>query len=1251
MFSKFSVKKPYTVIVSVVLVLMLGVISFTNMTTDLLPSLDLPYIIAITPYPGASPEKVESAVTKPLEQALATTTNLLNITSVSSENSSMIMLEFDQETNMDSIMVELSSKIDLVEGSFDDLVGSTSLMKLNPNMMPIMVASLDIEGMSKTELSEFVSSTLLAELEKINGVASVTATGLIEEQVEISLKSDQIAAINSTVLSHLDQELAKTETELKEAQTKLASSKEELETQRQTQTNQMIEGQSQIEDGRTQLEEAQSQVELMISALTLAKETIEKSLDELFKEERDLQARQDELLAIKNQVLEIPPSSQDDEVETKEGEASGLTTEQELELTVISQTLDGLAQAKEQLYVKLNETKAKLSEAQSGQESLVSAKKDLVSKEKELESAKLMLNSKLTEASTQILLTENELTKGISEFESARDAAYEAADLEGIITPSMIANVLMAQNFSMPAGYIESSAGNLIVKVGEKFESFEELENLTLFSFEIEGLENVTLSDLAEIKVVDNEEEVYAKVNGNDGIVLTIQKQSTASTATVSDELAKQFDVLAAQYEPLRFTALMDQGQYIDIVIDSVLNNLMMGGILAVIILLLFLKDLKPTFIIALSIPISLLFAIVLMYFSKVTINIISLSGLALGVGMLVDNSIVVIENIYRMRKEGETVVRAAIEGSRSVAGAIFASTLTTVCVFAPIVFADGLTKQLFKDMGLTIAYSLLASLVVALTVVPMMASKMLIKTSEKQNKIFDRLVTCYEGALRFSLKFKGLVLALAIFLLIFSICLIPKMGTAFLPSMESTQMSLTLQSIDEGKTDLREVSNTVIERLLTLEDIEAIGALESSSFSLMGGSGDGSISMYVILKEDKELKNAEIEKQIYELTADLACELSVSASNMDMSALGGSGIEVVIKGNNLDHLSQTAMEIGEILTTVAGTTEVQTGLEESGEEVRIVVDKNKAMQYGLTVATIYQNLAKDLQTKTSSTTLEIANKDYPVVVVQSADEVLTKETLKDYELSGTKNQEEVTVPLSNVATVDKGMSLSAINRDNNQRYMSVSATIDSEHNIGLVSREFEKAIQDYKPLEGVTLEISGENETINETIFELVKMISLAVAFIYLIMVAQFQSLLSPFIVMFTIPLAFTGGLLALWMSGTDLSMIAMLGFLVLSGIIVNNGIVFVDYVNQLRLEGMSKTESLVKAGVTRMRPIMMTALTTILGLSTMALGIGMGSDMLQPMGIVTIGGLIYATILTLFVVPCMYDIMHKKEMKVIEE
>ena len=754
--------------------------------------------------------------------------------------------------------------------------------------------------------------------------------------------------------------------------------------------------------------------------------------------------------------------------------------------------------------------------------------------------------------------------------------------------------------------------------------------------------------------MIDNSDDIYAKINGNDGIILTFQKQSTASTSEVSDKINETIENLTEENKDMHITALQDQGIYIDMVVNSVLNNLVSGGILAVIILFVFLKSVKPTIIIAFSIPISLLFALTLMYFSGITLNMISLSGLALGVGMLVDNSIVVIENTARLRNKGMNVATASVKGASQVAGAIFASTLTTVCVFLPIVFTKGIARQLFEDMGLTIAYSLLASLIVALTLVPAMFSTMNIDPKEKEDKFFDKIINIYEKLLRSSLKHKFMVLALTVILLVSSTFLVIAKGTTLMPTSDSTQISISMEMPKEStQEDARNMSDKIIDKLTNIDDIETIGAIESSGGMMSSMSGGGNISFYVLLKEDKKLTSQEIGDLITEKTSDLDCKISVNTSTMDMSALGGSGVEIIITGKELDKLQEISTEIADIVSSVKGTIDVSNGLEDSDKETRITVNKNSAMKYGLTVAQVYQEISAALKDETTATTLELEDNDYPVVLINSDEDKLKKSNLESFTIAATKDGEEEKVKISDIATIKEEESLSSISHKSQNRSISVTAGIDSSHNIGLVSKDIEEKLKDYDLPDGYSIDMGGEQESINSAFSDLIKMITLAIIFIYLIMVAQFQSLLSPFIVLFTIPLAFTGGFLGLLITGTELSMISLLGFLILSGIVVNNGIVFVDYVNQLRLDGMDKKEALVLAGKTRIRPILMTALTTILGLSTMALGAGMGADLMQPMAIVTIGGLSYATILTLFIVPIMYDILHRRKLKkvVIEE
>ncbi len=817
--------------------------------------------------------------------------------------------------------------------------------------------------------------------------------------------------------------------------------------------------------------------------------------------------------------------------------------------------------------------------------------------------------------------------------------------MNGILTVDMIKQLLAAQNFSMPAGYVTEEGIDYLIRVGDKPETVEELKSLPLMELHMDGVPVVTLGDVADVFYTDNSEDIYTNVNGNAGVMLTLQKQTGYSTGEVSDRLLERFEELMAQNDKLTIITLMDQGIYIDLVMDSIINNVLFGAALAIAILILFLKDIRPTLVIACSIPISLVTAIVCMYFSGVTLNIISLSGLALGIGMLVDNSIVVIENIYRLRSEGLSMKEAATEGAKEVAGAIIASTLTTICVFLPIVFTEGITRQLFVDMGLTIAYSLLASLVIALTVVPAMSSKILTKTQEKkQGKLFGGLTGLYERLLGASLRVKPLVFILVLVLLGGSVAAAMSNGTAFMADMDSTQLTVSVE-LDKDATlkETGELTDKVVAEILEIEDVENVGAMTSASTMSMLGGGGGSTnttSIYVVTKEDKSMSNEKIASVIMERTASLPAKISVDTSSMDMSAMGGSGITVQVRGRDLDTLRRIAGEVAAVVESVEGTADVRDGLADSNEELRVKIDRDKAVSYGLTVAQVFTQIAGRVAEAGSATTLVAADKDYNVYVMNGSDIELTRKLVEDIEITGKdKDGNSVKVALSEIADFESAQSLNAINRTDQTRYVSVTAAIADGYNVGQVASKLEQRLSDYRLPEGYRLVFSGENETINDAMEQVMLMLMLALIFMYLIMVAQFQSLLSPFIIMFTIPLAFTGGFLGLFITGSEVSVIAMIGFVMLAGIIVNNGIVLIDYMNQLREGGMERREAILTAGRTRLRPVLMTALTTILALSTMVFSNDMGSEMAKPMAVVTIGGLLYGTLLTLVVIPCVYD------------
>ncbi len=1262
MLSKFSVKKPYTVVVGIVLIIILGIVSFRDMTVDLLPSMNLPYAIVMTTYPGASPEEVEEIVTKPVEQTMATVSNIKNIQSISSENASTVMLEFEQTANMDSVTIEMRENLDQISGFWPEEIASPMIMKLNPDMLPVLVTAVSAKGKDAVESSRIIEDEVIPEVESVEGVASVMATGNITETVEVTLNKEKIDGLSDDIQEEMQAQLDEAKRALDEAKDQVQSGKNALASGKNQASSGIGQAEAQISIKSEELKQAQLEITEKMAQLNVSETQLNQSYA-VVKAGR-------EAAEVQLESLEDTKESYDKAVarlEELNKKGDNLTEEEKAEkaqLESLTAKLKPIVATYEATKEELTAALAKLVEQE---EDLEDAKEQMAAGKKQLEDMQTQVNNgamTLAEARGQLASAQLETAVGLGEgaaqltagqtalalqeaqMEAASKEAEASLDTDSILSAATIEAMLGAQNFRMPAGYVNEEGIDYLVRIGDKFESVDEMKNLILL--DMEGIDPIKLSDVADVAVVNNADETYAKINGKPGVMLSIQKQTGYSTGDVSHRVQNKLEELKKEHKNIKVVNLMDQGVYIDMIVDSVLDNLIYGAILAILILLVFLKSIRPTFVIACSIPISIMAAIVAMYFSGVTLNIISLSGLALGVGMLVDNSIVVIENIYRMRnEEGASAKKAAIEGARQVSGAILASTLTTVCVFLPIVFTKGITRQLFVDMGLTIAYSLLASLLTALTIVPMMSAGVLRKTEEKETKIFGKIRNIYGNILEKALDYKGYVIVGAFVLFVGSIALALSRGTEFMPTMESTQISMTLET-EKGTSleDTAKEADKVMDEVGKISDVEDVGALVSTSDLMGTQTVTNQVSFYAITNENPKLSNKELQKEIEKRTKDVDGELTIHMSNMDMSALGSAGVNVQIQGKDLDKLQEISSDVKKIVADTKGTQNVFDGTEENGEELRISVDKEKAAKYGLTVAQVYQELYGELAEPKQAMTLGTDTYDYDVYVIDDDREKLTRQDVKDMVISA-KQQDGTSkdVKLSEIASFEDTTTLQSINHFAQNRYMSVTAEIKEGYNIGLVSNQLKQKLEKYKTPEGYEIKMAGEDETINEAMTELFKMLGLALVFMYLIMVAQFQSLRSPFIIMFTVPLAFTGGLLALWLAGMSVSVIAMIGFVMLSGIIVNNGIVFIDYTNQLIAGGMLKKEALVTAGKTRLRPIIMTALTTILGLFTLAMGVGMGADMVQPMAVVTIGGLIYGTILTLVVVPCIFSLFHKRE------
>lgn len=1310
---KYSVRKPFTVLVGVVLILVLGYMSFTNMSTDFLPHMEMPYAVVMTSYPGASPEEVETAVSSPVESVMARINNVKNITSISNQDVSIVILEFIDGTDMNSTSIDMREALDQIKTYWDDSIGNPTIMKINPDMMPIMVAAIDYDGLSAAEVSKKASDNIIPEIESVGGVASVTASGQIEERIDVTLSDSKILVANKKVSDALEKKFADAEKKLQKGEDKITRGKDTLSDKKNEAADKMAEGSTklntagteinngiqaidaqirEIENQQKTLAESEKQsteglavlraqkkkLEATIVSLKKAKTSLEKTIDTLAKldekiedlraqieaagdaDTSTLQGQLDAFLAIRQGVVSALEKEgiKEEELPTKLAEVKAGITAAETGLAEVVKQEKSLEAASKQFVTAKKKIKVGLAKLKAMREKLASGKTTTEKALQELSRQQILAGIEMSVAQASLNTGESELKKAKSEFKNTKKTAKESMDLTKLVTKDMIGNILKAQNFSMPAGYVEEDKISYLVKVGDKFTGEDDVRDLVILDLDIEGLDPIRLGDVADVAMTDNSDEVYTVLNGNPAVAVTMQKQSGFSTGDVTDAILERFESLEKQYEGLHMSVLMNQGMYIDIVVDAVIQNLLMGGVLAIFILLFFLWDIRPTIIVACSIPLSLVAAVVCMYFSGVTLNIISLSGLALGVGMLVDNSVVVIENIFRMRQEGMSVRRAAIIGAKQVGGAIIASTLTTICVFAPIIFTEGLTRQMFVDLGLTLAYTLVASLVIAMSLVPAMSSGMLRRQKKSEPRLIVLMQNAYVKMLRPILRFKWIVIPLSFGMLVLFAYLAVQRGTSMMPEMDSPQMTMTLTA-DEDKDfeDTKKLSDEALKRIQQIEDVELVGAMTggNSLMTSLGGSGKNSVSMYAILKEDKEHTNTELKEMMLEKTKDIDATIDVQTSAMDMSMLTGSGVRVDIKGRDLDKLRSLSEEVMKKIGTVDGLYDITNEQEESGTEFRIRVDKAKAMRYSLTVAQVFAAVNAKVAEARSVATISTDTRDYKAYVRSDKDDSLTRDELKKMKIDYTdaQTQKKKSVKLEKIATFENVTSPNSIRRKNQSRYISVKASIEDGKIVDNIAADVDKQLETIDVPEGYTLEKEGENEQTQEAVKQVMLMMVLAVVLMYLIMVAQFQGLLSPFIILFTIPLAFTGGFMGLFLSGSDVSVISLIGFVMLSGIIVNNGIVLVDCANQLRTmgQGMDRREALIEAGRRRLRPILMTAITTVLGLTPMVFNKNMGSDMSRPMAIVVIGGLIYGTFLTLFIVPCMYEVLSRKKMRSMAE
>ena len=1281
---KFSVKKPFTVLVAVIMVIMLGLVSVQNMQTNLLPNVNTPYLMVVTVYPGASPERVENEVSDVMESALGTISGVKNVTATSAENYSLLLMEFEDDTDMNSAVVKVSNKVDQTTSSLPSTCMTPSIIEYTLNMNAFMTVAVSREGSDSYELADFVNDTMVPYIERQGGVSNISANGLVTRMVQVQLDQEKIDAINEKLLEVIDVQLADAKAQLDAAE-------------------------AQIEAGRKQYETQLANYDKLVSD-TINSQYSGELQDSFMLVKKQAQA----LLESVNQLIAVvnEPEIQQALIDVRDGlqrvvDKFNETGMQDIDSLIeivaeLRDITDKLTTALQELQQRLNAqgdtagtTAGELVDDLQVQQSLNNIYSTLESTIKAMDDVPGLMDQftqivgsysqqqlqayiKFTEAREMLNDYEKQLEDAKQQYEDAKQMAMENSDVAKMLDIDTLAQLIYAQNFSMPAGYVKDSSNkSWLLKVGEEYDSIEDISGALLLH--VDGFGDVRLSDVADVQIIDNAEDSFTRLNGERSVVLKIFKSNSSSAGEVSGNCKAAFKELEQKYDGLHVVVLSNQGNYISIIVSSILSSMLIGAALAIIVLAIFLKDIKPTLVVGISIPLSVLFAVVLMYFTGLDMNIMTLAGLSLGIGMLVDNSIVVIENIYRLRSRGVPAARAAVQGTKQVGMAIMASTLTSVCVFLPVIFTSGVIKSLLQPMSMCIGYCLMASLIVAITVVPAAASTVLKKAEPKRLVWFEKIQDKYAHSLEWCLQHRALPLLAAVVLLAFCGWKVFSMGVVLLPEISSNEATIAL-STDDGltKEESYGVAGQVVEAVMAVDGVEEVGVTTDTTVAgidigqlglpsaitdlLSAANSYGSYQFNVMLDESlSSTRIAAVEQALNDAVSGVEnCTGTVEISGMqDLTSQLSSGLSVKIYGPDADTITALGDKVVQMVNDTEGFANAATGLGQGDATINLDIDRDKVRAYGLTVAQVYQQIAAKLTTTTTAETPVTVDGSTMKVQISDNLDPMTKENMMDMTfttsvMDATGTTTTGTCTLGDIASWTTGTAPDSITSENQTRYITVTADTLDGYNTTVQSRVLQKtldafALTDEMP-EGCSFSLGGESSTVNLMVDEMVQWMALALPFVYLVMVAQFQSLLSPFIVLFTVPLAFTGGLLGMLVTGQQLTMISLMGFIVLMGTVVNNGIVFVDYANQLRLGGLERRAALVATGKTRMRPILMTTLTTVLAMLQMVFSNDMASQLMSGMAIVIICGLSYATLMTLYIVPILYDILFKKPPLVVD-
>jgi len=828
------------------------------------------------------------------------------------------------------------------------------------------------------------------------------------------------------------------------------------------------------------------------------------------------------------------------------------------------------------------------------------------------------------------------------------------------LTTTSLSQLLSSENLDYSVGTVNEGDKEITVRIIGEYQSLDDIR-ATLIT--LPSGSTIRLSDIATVMDSVADKSQISRVNGKDSVTFQVMKQSDANTVAVANGVEDELQKVAAEL-PNNFQAftLFSQADYIEMMIRDLAVNAILGALLAILIIFLFLGDLKMTVLLAVSIPTSLFGAFTLLYLNNMTLNMMTLGGLALGAGMLVDDSIVILEGIFRHREKGVEPKAAAITGASELFTAVFASTLTIIAVFLPIVFAEGLAAMFFSDFALTVAFTLLASLIVAITLVPMLSSKVplthmaggkssfLKKMNTWSTATFQKIVVFYEKILRWAMNHRKKVVLLIGATLIISLALIPFVGAELMPAGDSGEIIITAD-LDKGSSlqASDEVAGQIEKSVLALKD-----ELDNVSISI-GGSSMGSystskdsVSGYVILvpKTERERGVVEIGEQLREEFSKIpGAKITVdTAGSMGMMFSTGAPISYSIRGQDLTVLQGLANQLKTIMENTPGTVTVATSMDESRPELQVRVNREKASQYGLSVYQI-ASVARSVFMGDTVTSYHENGEEVDVKIYLPE---TYRTTIDDLRMLMITTHYGTQVPLSDVAALNIEQSPVSINRENNARVITVTSQIEG-NDLGGISKAIDAQIASIALPQGYSIETGGSVEEMSDSFADLTLALFLAIILVYLVMASIFESLIHPFIILFSLPTAIIGVVFALFITGRTLNLASFIGLVMLVGIVVRNAIVLVDCINRMREEyPENMTEAIITAGKIRLRPVLMTSLTTILGMLPLALATGEGSEMSNPLATVLVGGMVFSTFLTLVFIPVVYSIVIGWEKKV---